>query len=151
MQPPQQSSPPAPSSPASATPAPPAPAGSERRWFPTLAALGVILVIVFGGYVTVGALSIRTAEPVRIAGVVRLFPLSGWQVAGRFTAPPGARLTRGNADLDLWVLRGFGGSAAELANVYGDQALRSEAERLSTSEPVVQAPLGPGLEAVRFS
>lgn len=130
---------------------PPPNLGRQRKWLPAFAAFGLILVVVFGGYVTAGALSVRTGEPVRVAGAVRLFPVSGWQTAGRFTDPPGVRLTRGNANLDLWVLEGFGGSADDLARVYEDQALSAEADRLSASEPVGQASPGPGLTAVRFS
>ncbi len=40
----------------------------ERTWLPTLAVLGVILVVVLGGYVTAAALSEPAGPPVSVGG-----------------------------------------------------------------------------------
>jgi hypothetical protein len=128
-------------------PRPPAP----RPWLPVIWVLVVLVVVVFGGYLTAGALSVHTGRPLRVAGVVRIVPVSGWQPAGRLENPPGARLTRGNASLDVWVLESFGGSASGLAGVYERDALASEAERISASQPVATVSARARLSAVRFS
>ena len=54
----------------------------ERRWWPLLAVAAVILVVVFGGYVTAGALAEPAGPPVGFPGVVSVRPLSGWEFAG---------------------------------------------------------------------
>src|SRR5207247_9668947 len=70
----------------------------------TLGVLGVMVVVVFGGYVVAGALSQPAGPPVTVAGGVRVSPLSGWEGAGRSAEPPSVRLTRGSGNLDGMVL-----------------------------------------------
>lgn len=122
----------------------------ERRWLPSLAVLSLILVIVFGGYVAAGALSEPAGVPVEVAGVVRVAPLSGWQPAGRFTDPPGVRLTRGSGTLDVYAAS-FAADAAALARQYATKVLRANAERLSVSRGLETIRLRSGIAGVRFS
>lgn len=118
-------------------PAPPAP---ERRVLPVVGVLAVLTVVVFGGYVTAGALSAPVGSPVDVAGVVRITPLEGWEVTERSPNDPGARLTRGGGTLDV-AAGPFTGSAEDLLREYVSGALEPQAEQLSVSpaEPVTVA------------
>ena len=101
----------------------------------TLGVLGVMVVVVFGGYVVAGALSQPAGPPVTVAGVVRVSPLSGWEVAERSAEPPSVRLTRGSGNLDVMVFP-FSGTPEELAGDYVEQVLRPQADRLEVSQRV---------------
>ncbi len=79
---------------------------------PLLVVLTIALVT-FGGYVAAGALSQRTEAPVTVSGVLRVSPLSGWELVRRSVDPPGARLTRGSGNLDFITIA-FGGQAVDL-------------------------------------
>jgi hypothetical protein len=127
----------------------PAPPVRERRVLPALVVLLVLVVVVLGGYVTAAALSTPTGPPVEVAGIVRLRPLSGWETARRFDDPPGVRLTRGSASLDV-VAFPFGGSSIDLLRAYVDTFLEEPAEQLSVSrvEPIT---LASGLPGARIS
>lgn len=122
-----------------AAPLPPPPA-PERRFVPVVVVLAVLTVVVFGGYVTAGALSAPVGSPVDVAGVVRVTPLEGWEVAERSPDDPGARLTRGGGTLDV-AAGPFTGSAEDLLREYVTGALEPQAEQLSVSraEPVTVA------------
>jgi len=76
--------------------------------------LAVMVVVVFGGYVVAGALSEPAGPPVTVAGIVRVSPLSGWEVAERSAAPPSVRFTRGSGNLDVMVFL-FSGTPFDLA------------------------------------
>src|SRR5438034_11722138 len=95
----------------------------------TLGVLGVMVVVVFGGYVVAGALSQPAGPPGTVAGVVRVSPLSGWEVAERSAEPPRVRLTRRSGDLDLMVLP-CRRPPEELAGASGEQLRRPRAVRL---------------------
>lgn len=115
----------------------PAPSHRERRVLPVVVLVLVMLTVLFGGYVVAGALSEPAGPPVVVAGVLRVSPLSGWQLAGRATDPPGARLTRGSGNLDLAVVA-FRGPAGALLRSYVTDVLEPNASQLSLSsvEPV---------------
>lgn len=110
----------------------PAPPTHERTVAPVLAVALLLLAVVFGGYAVGGALSTPSGPAVEVAGIVRIAPLSGWEVAERAPDSPGARLTRGSATLDVAVVS-FSGSADDLVRAYVEQALDPEAEQLSVS------------------
>jgi hypothetical protein len=138
---------------------PPRPDGSDvfrgphGRWWPTFAVLGVILVVVTGGYVVAAALSEPVGRPVDVGGVVRLQPLGGWQDTGHLNVGgfPFVRLTRGSGNLDTLVVPGAGGPAVTLATDYVDKVLGSQLRRLSVSDRPEVVTLGSGQEAVRLS
>jgi hypothetical protein len=127
----------------------PAPPVRERRVLPVVALLAVIIVVLSGGYVVAAALSEPTGPPVSVAGVVRVAPLSGWELAGRFTDPPVARLTRGSGNLDVAAVP-FEGSARELVRWYVDHLLEPEATQLSVSS-ATRVTLESGLAGARIS
>jgi hypothetical protein len=108
---------------------------SRRPFLATICVLAVLFVVVFGGYVVAGALSQPAGPPVTVAGVVRVSPLSGWEVAERSAAPASVRLTRGTGNIDVFVTP-FTGAPLELAKEYVEQALRPQAERLEVSRRV---------------
>jgi hypothetical protein len=129
-----------------------APAGPrEHLVLPVLVVIAVLAVVVLGGYVVGGALSTPAGPPVEVVAGVRVQPLSGWEVAGRFGEPtPGVRLTRGSGNLDV-VAVPFDGSPSDLANGYVTKVLEPEADRLSVSRDVETVELASGLQAVRFA
>ena len=114
----------------------------------TVAVLGVILVVVLGGYVASAALSEPAGPPVGIAGVISVRPLSGWVVANRPNGGPSVNLTRGSGNLDTTV---FPGSAdlRQLANRYVD-VLSGTLSQLSVSSQLRGVRLSSGLRGVRF-
>jgi len=124
----------------------------ERRWWPTFAVMGVILVVVLGGFVTAAALSEPAGPPVTVGSVVTVQPLSGWATVT--TAPrsglPFARITRGGGNLDVVVIPGYGGTAGGLAHDYVDRVLNQELTRLSVSEALEPVTLLDGTIARRF-
>jgi hypothetical protein len=109
--------------------------------------LVVIAAVLFGGYAVAG--SIAAEGPVDVAGVVRVFPLPGWELATRFDQPPGVRLARGSVNLDVATVS-FTGSAEDLLREYVAGALETEAEQLSVS-PVGAVALRSGLRGVRVT
>ena len=114
----------------------------------TLAVLGVILVVVLGGYVVAAVLSEPAGPPVGIAGVVSIRPLSGWVVADTPNGGPGVNVTRGSGNLDTTV---FPGSAdmRRLADRY-IEVLSGELSQLSVSRQLSAVRLSSGLRGVRF-
>jgi hypothetical protein len=128
-------------------PVPPAPA--KARWLSTIVLTIVLGVVVFGGYVAAGALSQPAGPPVTVAGVVRVQPLSGWEVAARFGSPPGARLSRGSGNLDFAALP-FNGSSLDLVREYVNQVLEPGAQQLSVSKEAEPVTLRSGLTGVRI-
>jgi hypothetical protein len=112
----------------------PAPPTRERRLLPVVVVVAVLAVVVFGGFVTAGALSDATGPPVDVGGVVRIHPLSGWELARRFGDPPSVRLTRGGASLDVGAVS-FSGTGEELLREYVAQVLEPDADQLSVSRP----------------
>lgn len=121
----------------------------ERTVLPVAVLVAVLGAVVVGGYAIAGALSSPAGPPVDVAGVVRVFPLSGWELAGRFPDVAGARLTRGSGTLDV-VLLPSAGSAEDLLRLYVDRVLERTAEQLSVSGPE-RAVLESGLEGSRIS
>jgi hypothetical protein len=118
----------------------PAPPPVERRVLPVAGVLAVLVAVVFGGYVTAGALSAPPGSPVDVGGIVRVVPLEGWEVAERSPQDPTARLTRGSGTLDVFA-GPFAGSPQELLREYVAEGLEPQAEQLSVSgaEPVTLA------------
>ena len=125
---------------------------AERRWWPTLAVAGVILLVVAGGFVTAAALSEPAGVPVTVGSAVTLQPLSGWVTAD--TTPvgglPSARITRGGGNLDVVVITGYSGSANDLAHDYVDRVLKVQLTRLSVSNALATVVLSDGSLAERF-
>jgi hypothetical protein len=106
-----------------------APPVRTRRFLPAAIVVGVIVAVLFGGYVFAAALSEPTGPPVDVGGVVRVEPLSGWTVAGRSQDPPGVRLSRGGGTLDVAAF-GFTGDADALLRAYLER-LEPQTEHLS--------------------
>lgn len=121
----------------------------SRGVLPSLVVLAVLCFVVFGGYVVADALSRPAGPPVTVGGVLRLSPLSGWELARRLSNPPGVRLTRGIGNLDV-VTMPFVGSASGLAHEYVHGILGPQADRLSVGG-VETVRLGSGRIGVRFS
>jgi hypothetical protein len=120
-----------------------------RTVLPVVAVVAVLALVVFGGYVTAGALSEPSGPPVDVGGVVRIRPLSGWELADRFAEPPGVRLTRGSGNLDVATVE-FGGSRDELLQEYVVQVLEADAEQLSVSS-IERLTLASGIEGSRIA
>ncbi len=130
--------------------APLAVAAPGRALVATLAVAATIATVVFGGFVVGGALSRTEGEVVDVAGLVRVQPLSGWEIASRSQDPPRVRLTRGGGNIDV-VAVSFGGSAADLIAEYVQSVLEPEAHRLSVSRESQPVSLVAGLEGVRIT
>jgi hypothetical protein len=115
--------------------------------------VGVILVVVLGGYVVAGALSEPAGAPVDVAGLVRIQPLSGWAESGTGTTAgvPFAQITRGSGNLRIAALAGRGGSAERLATDYARIVLSRELSQLSVSKELEHVTLRSGLPGVRFA
>jgi hypothetical protein len=126
----------------------PAAPARERKVLPAAAVLFVLALVVLGGYGVAGALSSPAGPPVEVAGTARVTPLSGWELAERFDDPPGARLTRGGANLDVFVFS-FGGTRDELLRAYVTEVLDPDAEQLSFSQ-VETVELASGLGGSRL-
>ncbi len=127
----------------------PAPPVRERTVLPVVVVALVLVAVVFGGYVTAGALSSTAGGPVDVAGFVRVRPPPGWEVAERFADPPGVRLTRASGNLDV-AAGSFAGSAEDLMREYVVGSLEPQAEQLSVSQ-VETVELASGLRGVRVS
>jgi hypothetical protein len=109
--------------------------------------LVVIAAVLFGGYAVAGSLAAE--GPVDVAGVVRVFPLPGWELATLFDQPPGVRLARGSVNLDVAAVS-FTGTSDDLLREYVEAALEGEAEQLSVS-PVEAVTLRSGLRGSRIT
>jgi hypothetical protein len=116
----------------------------------TVAVGGAIAVVVFGGHAVGGVLTGATGPPVDVAGVVRVEPLSGWELAARFDEPPRVRLTRGGGNLDVVAIP-FEGPAPDLAKEYVERVLGPEARQLSVSREAERMILESGLPGVRIA
>jgi hypothetical protein len=127
----------------------PSPPARERRVLPAAAVVLVLVAVVLGGYATTGALTSDSGPSVDVGGVVRVTPLSGWELAARSPDQPFARLTRGSATLDV-VAVAFAGTRERLLAEYVAGALEPEAEQLSVSE-VETIALASGIRASRLS
>jgi hypothetical protein len=125
---------------------------TERRWWPALAVLGVISIVVLGGFVTAAALSEPAGVPVTVGSLVTVQPPSGWATAD--TTPVGdlpfARITRGGGNLDVVVIAGYRGTADALADDYVERVLKQELTRLSVSDALETVTLLDGSVAQRF-
>jgi hypothetical protein len=113
----------------------------------TLAVLGVILVVVFGGFVTAAALSEPAGPPVGIAGVVSIRPLSGWVVADTPNGVPA--MTRGSGNLETTVWLSGSADVRQLAERY-KEVLSGRLSQLSVSRQLSAVRLSSGLRGVRF-
>ena len=127
----------------------PVPPIRERTVLPVVVVALVLVGVVFGGYVTAGALSSTAGGPVDVAGLVRVRPPAGWEIGERFSDPPVVRLTRGGGNLDV-AAGSFAGSAEALMREYVSGSLEPQAEQLSVSG-VEAVRLASGLRAVRVS
>jgi len=128
------------------------PAGCRLRSsavLPSFLVVVSILVVVFGGYVAAGALSEPAGPRVTVGGAVRVSPLSGWEVAQRFTNALGVGLTRGAGNLDVFAAS-FGGDVTDLAREYVNRVLEPDAVRLSVSPSTAPVRLRSDLEGVRL-
>jgi hypothetical protein len=105
---------------------------------------------VLGGYVTAAALSEPSGSAVDVAGIIRVRPLSGWDVAGRGTVAgrPFVHLTRGSGNLVVVASGGVGEEVAPVARGYVD-LLSGGLSQLSVSQPR-SVRLGSGSSGVRF-
>lgn len=122
---------------------------ARRAFLATIVVAAAIATVVFGGFVVGGALSRTVGAPVEVAGVIRVQPLSGWEVASRSGSPPRVRLTRGGGNLDIAEFP-FQGSARELVAAYVREVLEPEAQHLSVSRETQTVTLGSGLVGVRL-
>jgi hypothetical protein len=127
----------------------PAPPVRHRRALPAVAVVAVIAAVVLGGYVVAGALSEPAGPDVVVADVVSVPPLSGWEVAARSDRPPGVRLTRGSATLDVAAIT-VGGSATDVLRAYVSRFLEPDADRLSISDVEIVT-LASGASGARIS
>lgn len=129
-----------------------APGGGRpsRGGWATLVVLGVIVSIVLGGYVTAAALSEPSGSAVDVAGIVRVRPLSGWEVAGRgsLAGRPFVHLTRGSGNLVVVAFGGLREDVLSVARGYVD-LLSGGLSQLSVSQPR-RVRLGSGSAGVRF-
>ena len=125
----------------------------SRGGLATFAVVGVIIVVVLGGYVVAAALSEPVGESVDVAGVVRVQPLRGWALARRGTIAgvPLAQVTRGSGNLRIAAISGRGGSAERLANDYQRLVLSRELSQLSVSKQLNAVTLRSGLRGLRFA
>ncbi len=114
----------------------------------TLAVLGVILVVVLGGYVTAAALSEPAGPPVGIPGVVSIRPLSGWVVAD--TTSGVSAITRGSGNLDTTTGPSGSEDVQQLAERYKEE-LSGQLSQLSVSRQLSVVRLSSGLRGVRFA
>jgi hypothetical protein len=139
----------------------PGTARSARRWLPAGLVAAVMSVTVLGGFVVAETLPEPEMRPVTLGGAVTVHPLPGWEVvlrervtvptpSGTTLAGEFAQITRGNGALDLLALPGLGGESLALADLYTDQVLSRQLERLALSDQVREIVLRNGLEAVRF-
>jgi hypothetical protein len=114
--------------------------------------LGVMLVVVLGGYVVAAALAEPAGPAVVVGGAVAVRPLSGWELAARGTlgGNPFVRLTRGSGSLDIVAQVPYTGTAESLATVYVSEVLSQQLNQLSVSRQPERIRLPSGLEAVRF-
>lgn len=117
-----------------------------RRWVPVVATLGIMAVVVLGGFVVAGALAQEAGPPVVVADVVRIFPLSGWAEAGQGTVGDlaAARITRGTATLDVLTRPTDLGAEAVLVR-YVDRFLEPASRTLSVSREVREVPMNEGV------
>jgi len=127
----------------------PSPPPRERRWLPVFAISAVVLAMVSGGHLAADALGRARGSSVAVSTAVEVTPLPGWELGERFADPPGIRLTKGGANLDVITLPFTGGDVDLLAE-YVDQVLEPDAEQLqiSEAEPVT---LASGLPGSRIS
>jgi hypothetical protein len=144
--------------------APAARPGPRRRFLPAALVLVAILVVVLGGFVVAAALSGPAGPPVDVAGLVRVQPAAGWELASRGTLQgtwqtsggtvsdvPFARLTRGSASLDLAVVTGYGGTPEDLARWYASEVLSQQLTQLSISDVRSTDATTAGGAAIRFA
>lgn len=115
----------------------------------TLAVLGVILVVVLGGYATSAALSEPAGPPVGIAGVISMRPLTGWVVANTPSGDPVVRVTRGSGNLDTTVFSSGVEDVQRIADRY-IAVLSGQLSQLSVSKQLSAVRLSSGLRGVRF-
>lgn len=131
------------------------PTADRRRdaWLPTIVVASVIVVLVFGGFVTAAALSEPAGPPVTVGRAVTVQPLTGWEAleGGEAGGLPAARLTRGGGNLDVVVAPFYASGARSLANEYIDRVLRRQLSSLSVSDNFTTVALGGALLAERFT
>lgn len=128
----------------------PQPPARERRWLPVAAIVGVMTAVVAGGYLTADALGQVRGGAVAVSPTVEVTPLPGWELAERFPDPPGVRLTRGAASLDVIAIT-FAETDAELLAEYVQGVLEPDAEQLQVSESPERVDLGSGLTGSRIA
>jgi len=128
----------------------PSPSPRERRWLPVLAISAVLVAVVSGGHLAADALGRTRGAAVTVSPSVETTPFPGWELAERFSDPPGVRLTKGGANLDVLTLP-FTGSDVDLLAEYVQQVLEPDAEQLQVSEQLELVTLGSGLSGSRIA
>jgi hypothetical protein len=128
----------------------PSPPRRERRWFPVLVISAAMVAVVSGGHLAADALGRARGAAVTVSPSVQITPLPGWELAERFVDPPGVRLTKGGASLDVLTLPSAG-SDAELLAEYIQQVLEPDAEQLQVSGQLEHVTLGSGLVGSRIA
>ena len=126
---------------------------TSRGGWATALVVGVILVVVLGGYVVAAALSEPAGAPIVVAGIVQVQPLTGWAESdtGTVAGVPFAQVTRGSGNLRIAALAGRGGSAERLATDYARIVLSRELSQLSVSKELERVMLDSGIPGVRFA
>jgi hypothetical protein len=109
-----------------------------------------MVVVVFGGFAAEGLLSRPVGPPVTVGGLVRVFPLAGWQDGGPASDAPSVLLSRGSGNLEIHVFA-FRGDAAQLLRDYVTRFVEPQAERLSVSSSVHRVRLESKLPGVRIA
>lgn len=92
----------------------------ERRWWPTLAVLAVIVFVAGGSRAVGDALAGPAGPAVEVGGVTTVQPAPGWAVEARSEQAGIVQvlLRRGAAGLLISTSEGFGRPAEELREVY---------------------------------
>jgi hypothetical protein len=124
-----------------------------RRWWPSIAVLGVVVTTTLGGFVAADALSEPAGAPVSIAGVVAVQPISGWEPAepGSVAGRPFVRLTRGSGTLVVVAWGSFAGDAGSLALEVRDDLLDVSLDQLTVSDRLTPVTFDRGLRGQRFT
>jgi hypothetical protein len=127
--------------------------GPIRKAIPVLALLVALAVVVFGGFAMEGVLSRPAGPPVTVGGLVRIFPVAGWQDGGHAqsaSSTPSALLSRGSGNLEIHAFS-FRGDSGQLLREYVTRFLEPQARRLSVSSTIGAVRLDSGVVAARIA
>lgn len=116
------------------------------RWAPPAAVLAVILFVTFGGWFVAGAIegSSQEGKAISVRDTVTVKPASGWRLVSwhPVNGMPSALVTRGGANLQLYVVEPFSSDLRALVDEY--------VERVQTPR-LLRLALGDGFTRVRFA